>query len=143
MIKKEVVMFILNNENKVLLQKRSVTKKHNPNKWCLCAGHVEEYDNSFLDAAVREIKEELGVDVKKEQLKQLAFRDDGLHITYFYYTKIDKNEDEFVIQTEKLSEVKWFDIDTVIDMIIKKDSNLVFTDKILKLLKELKVLLYN
>ena len=140
---KEVVMYIINDKNQILLQKRSAIKRHHPNKWCLCAGHVENFDNSFIEAAIREIKEELGVDVKKEKLKFLGMREDKLHVTYFYYITINKNKDEFIIQKEELSEVRWFDINTVIKMMIEKDSNIVFSDKILELLKKLKIIITN
>lgn len=134
---KEVVMYIINDKKEILLQKRSAIKRYNPNKWCLCAGHVENFDNSFIDAAIREIKEELGVDVPKEELQILGIKEDKLHVTYFYYITINKNEEEFVIRKEELSEVRWYDINTVIKMMIGKDISIIFTDKILELLKKL------
>ena len=41
----EVAAFIINGKGQVLLQKRSVNKRFNPNKWALCAGQVEAYES--------------------------------------------------------------------------------------------------
>ena len=143
-IKKEIIVFILNDNNQVLLQKRSTNKKYHPNKWSVLSGHIEEFDVSFEDAAVREIKEELGIDILKDYLikigqKEKILNDNSIHITYFYYTKINKNKTEFIIQKEELSEVKWYDINTVIDMVTNKNEELLITDKMFEVLKEINI----
>ena len=58
----EIAVLIVNKNREVLLQKRAATKRFNPNKWGLCAGHVDAYE-SLENAAIREIKEEIGIDV--------------------------------------------------------------------------------
>lgn len=144
MTKKEIIVFILNDNYQILLQKRSANKKYHPNKWTVLSGHVEEFDNSFLDAAIREIKEELSIDILKEDLIKCGEKEKYLdetckHITYFYYIKINKKENEFVIQTKELSEVKWYDIDKVIDMVTNKNEELLITDKMFEVLKEINI----
>lgn len=47
-------------------------------------------------------------------------------MTYFYYIKTNLDASKFKIQTEELSEVKWFDIDNVIEMIKNNDESVVF-----------------
>ena len=138
----EVAVFIINDKKQVLLQKRSANKRFHPNKWALCAGHVDAGE-SLESAALREIKEEVGIDLSTNDLKpfaerKLAIRDSNSHITYFYYTKSNLNESDFIIQKEELSEVKWFDIDNVIDMIKSKDDSIVFGEKTLGLFEKLK-----
>ncbi|MDE5539880.1 MAG: NUDIX hydrolase, partial [Bacilli bacterium] len=63
----EVATFIINDKSQVLLQKRSPNKRFHPNKWALCAGHVDAYE-SLEEAAIREIKEEVGLDVDLKDL---------------------------------------------------------------------------
>ncbi len=138
----EVAVFIINDKKQVLLQKRSDNKRFNPNKWALCAGHVDAKE-SLESAALREIKEELGIDITTNDLKPFAkreftIRDSNSHITYFYYTKSNLNEKDFIIQKEELSEVKWFDIDNVIDMIKSKNDLIVFKEERLSLFEQLK-----
>ncbi len=138
----EVAVFIINDHKQVLLQKRSANKRFNPNKWALCAGHVDTGE-SLENAALRELNEEVGINISINELKPFAereftIRDSNSHITYFYYVKSDLNENEFVIQKEELSEVKWFDLDKVIDMIKSKDETTVFKEERIHLFEQLK-----
>ena len=138
----EVAAFVINDKGQVLLQKRSANKRFNPNKWALCAGHVDAYE-SLENAILREIKEEIGIDINPNELapfgeREFTIRDSNSHITYFYYVKSNLNEEGFIIQKEELSEVKWFDIDQVIEMIKSKDESIVFRKERLKLFEQLK-----
>ncbi len=138
----EVGLFLINDKGQVLLQKRSSNKRFDPNKWALCAGHVEA-NESLEDAMIREAREEIGIDIPKDDLhrfgeKDVLIRKTNSHITYFYYIKTNKLESEFTIQEEELSEVKWFYIDEVIDMINRKDTSIVFGGNRLKLFEQLK-----
>ena len=138
----EIAVFIINDNKQVLLQKRSANKRFNPNKWALCAGHVDA-DESLETAALRELKEEVGIDISLEELhpfaeREFTIRDSNSHITYFYYTKSNNSENDFVIQEEELSEVKWFDIDKVIEMIKANDETIVFKENRLYIFEALK-----
>lgn len=133
LIKSEVIVFLLNNQNQVLLQKRSQLEKHNPNKWSVCAGHVEEFDTSLENAVVREVKEELNIDILESSLIELNL--DEPHTAHFYYTYIDKNENDFTLQKEEVAEVKWYDIYKVISMMENKDDSMISSERILKLLR--------
>ena len=135
----EVGVFIINDDSKILLEKRSANKRFSPNKWGLCAGHVDA-NESLEAAAIREIKEEVGLDVTPKELipygeREITISDSNSHITYFYYVKCNKKEDEFIIQ-EELSEVKWFNIDEIITMI--KDEKTSFKENRIKLFEKIK-----
>lgn len=54
--------YIMNDEGKFLIQQRSMTKKYFPGIWDITCGAALAGENS-LDAAIRETKEELGLDV--------------------------------------------------------------------------------
>lgn len=138
----EVAVFIINNNKQVLLQKRSANKRFNPNKWALCAGHVDA-NESLENAALRELKEEVGLEIPLEELHPIAEReftlgDSNSHITYFFYAKSNKSEADFIIQKEELSEVKWFDLDEVINMIKEEDKTIVFKKNRLYIFEALK-----
>ena len=66
----EVAMFIINDKKQTLLQKRSPNKRFNANKWGLCAGHVDKGE-SLEQAALREMKEEIGLETSIKDLKVL------------------------------------------------------------------------
>ena len=136
----EVGMFIINNKNQVLLQKRSANKRFNPNKWALCAGHVDSGE-SIDSTALREIEEEIGLKLSIDDLHllekiEVKRRETNSHLTRFYY--VICNENNFKIQTEELSEVKWFKINDIIDMINNHDESLTLKSDRLYLLERLK-----
>lgn len=140
----EIAVFIINDRKQTLLQKRSASKRFDPNKWALCAGHVDAYE-SLEDAAIREIKEEIGLIVSKDELnsfgeRKISIKEENSQVNYYYYIKCNLNEEDFIIQKEELSEVKWFDIDEVINMIISHDASIVFSENKLKLFEKLKEL---
>ena len=65
---KSIHIWIVNDKNEVLLQKRSSNKDCYPNMWDIsCAGHLTAGDTS-ISGALREIKEELGLDISLSQL---------------------------------------------------------------------------
>lgn len=138
----EVAIFIINEKKQVLLEKRSANKRFDPNKWALCAGHVDSKE-SLENAALRELKEEVGLNISITDLKpfaekELSKKEKNSHITHFFYVKSNLKENEFVIQKEELSEVKWFFLDDVIDMIKSHDETIVFTEKRIHLFESLK-----
>lgn len=138
----EIAVFIMNAKGETLLQKRSASKRFHPNKWGLCAGHVDAGE-SLENAALREIKEEVGLDITENELKPFAERefyisDINSHVTYFYYIVSNLKEEDFVIQKEELSEVKWFSLDEVIDMIKSNDGSIVFKEDRIHLFEKLR-----
>lgn len=55
-------MLIFNKKGELLLQKRSIWKDRNPGRWdSSAAGHVDSGEN-YLEAAQRELREELGIE---------------------------------------------------------------------------------
>lgn len=136
----EIAVFVVNNKRQILLQQRSATKRFNPNKWGLCAGHVDSGED-IDDAALRELEEEIGLSLSKSDLNILENRktikkDVNSHLTRFYYVVCNKNK--FRIQEEEVSEVKWVNIDDVINMIKNNDESLVIKNDRLYLLEKLK-----
>ena len=64
---KVVHVWLFDGSSSVLLQKRALTKKFEPGKWALLAGHVVTEEESKM-AAVREIFEETGLDLIPESI---------------------------------------------------------------------------
>ena len=141
LLHKEICVFVSNDNNQVLLQKRSANKRMFPNKWTLLTGHVE-LGESFEEAGLREIKEEIGMDVSLNNLHLFARRiftkeDSNPDVTYFFYTKCNLSETDFIIQQEELSEVKWYSIDEVINMIRNHDDSLLLNENRIQLFEYL------
>ena len=111
-----VYAFIIDQKGNVLLQKRSANKKMWPNMWDVTVGgHVDS--NEFgRQALIREVKEELGIDIKDDDIKYLIgstsinkkenIIDKHYNECYLITKEIDISEID--LQKEEVSEVKYF-----------------------------------
>ena len=98
-----VVVFIQNDKNEFLIQKR-VAKKDG--KWATTGGHPVSGETS-KQGIITEIKEELGINVIENNIilfKTLKTEDDFVDI---YYLKEKINIDKIKIQEDELEDVKW------------------------------------
>ena len=100
-----------------LLQKRAPSKRLNPNKWAIPGGHIDTQEESKL-AAVREIHEEMGIELDPELLLYLGtvryeerVADDFIEneMVDVYVTHVDIEIDEVRLNDES-TEVKYFSI---------------------------------
>lgn len=108
------VWFYTKNQ-KILIQKRKETKDIFPNLWDVSvAGHVAVNEKP-IDAAIREIKEEIGVSIQPEKLKYINFFEEKHHhsneiidheIHYIYITQLNSNFSDLVPQKEEVSALK-------------------------------------
>lgn len=128
-----VVVFIQNNKNEFLLQKR-VKKKDG--KWATTGGHPVSGETS-KQGIITEIKEELGINIVEENVKlfkTIKTEDDFVDI---YYLKEDIDINEIKIQKEEVEDVKWATIDEIQEMIqqeIFSESHKAFFEDCLKYL---------
>lgn len=138
----EVTIYIINNKDEVLLQRRSKNRRFCPNKLGVIAGH-QSYREDPLTCAIRETKEEVGLKVNKEDIKPLCAKylveeEYNNHYMYPYYVITNTKEEDFVIQIEELSSVKWYKIDDVIKMIEEDSKEIVFKKDEIRLFNKLK-----
>lgn len=122
---KAVAVFVINSKGQVLLQKRSPNKKLWPNTWDMTAGgHVLTGEFGF-EAIIREIKEELGIDIDKENITFIGssissnVKGDIVnnHFNEYYIVNKDIDETKLELQEEEVSEVKWIDKDEIIERV--------------------------
>lgn len=105
----------------VLLQKRSENKDSNPGCYDISsAGHVEA-GRGYLESAIRELEEELGIQALPEQLKEIGirrcgfegefygrpFKDNEISMLYLYEEAVDI--EKLRLQESEVSEVIWMD----------------------------------
>lgn len=100
---------------KILLQKRSKNKIAFPNLWDVSvAGHINSNEDIY-EAAVREVNEEIGLKILKNQLINIGFHkekfkhnknfiDNELH--YIFICKLNRAINKLIIQEEEVSEIK-------------------------------------
>jgi isopentenyl-diphosphate Delta-isomerase len=114
---KTVHVWIVNPHREILLQKRSARKESFPGQWDIsAAGHVE-MGSTPLAAAVREIKEELGITVLPDELRYLftcvqqcvlnngSFIDNELTDVYLLDKNIARND--IIVDNKEVESVQY------------------------------------
>lgn len=109
----------------ILLQKRSREKDSFPGMYdTSSAGHIPAGDES-LESAIRELKEELGIEAEPGELKYAGifrdqyekefhgsmFRDNEVSRVYVYTEPVEI--ETLTLQESEVEEVRWFDLDEV------------------------------
>ncbi|NQZ84662.1 MAG: NUDIX hydrolase [Nanoarchaeales archaeon] len=105
-----VNLIIVNNKNQILLAKRVETGKFN-NCWSIPGGTVE-HNETFEEALIREIKEELNCDIIWFKYFQSYFFDVNEYICrpIYFYGEISG---EINLARDELSEYAWFDLENL------------------------------
>ena len=85
------------------MQKRSKTKGA---KWATTSGHPKYGENS-IDGMITEIKEEIGLDVKKEELELITKYKKKDKFIDIYYMESEADIDKLTLQKEEVSDVKY------------------------------------
>lgn len=126
--RRTVSCWIMNKKGEILLQKRATNKLRNPNMWSKTGGQVDSGE-SVEDAIFREVKEELGIEIPKDQIQVLeCWKGSNINNKRFAYNFIfivDYKIDDYKLQKEEVAEVKYFTIEEMEQ--IKKNNDLNYT----------------
>ena len=97
------IIFIENNSGEFLIQK---TSKERGGLFSSTGGHIDK-DEKPKDVIVREVKEELGIDIKKNEIEELGFRLLDFPIRFLYYLKKDIDIKNTKIQKSEVESVHY------------------------------------
>ena len=118
-IKVGIGVLILDN-NKILLGHRCINGKdtggiYEPDSWCLPGGK-QEYEETILEGAIREVKEETDLDISDLEIFGAGddFGKDRHYITLYVKALKYKGKAK-VMEKDKEDEWKWFDLDNLPD----------------------------
>ncbi len=136
--KLSVHTWILNSNGELLIQKRNENLKRNPGKWAFTGGAVDTNETS-LDGAKREVNEEIGIEVKDEEIEYLLSFKREKGFVDVWLVKKDVAIEELKLQDEEVSEAKWVSLKTLVELVEKGEmvnSVNLYIDLLVKLLKK-------
>lgn len=120
------VIFIENSEGKFLIQK---TSKEKGEKHATTGGHVLSGENS-KEAIIREVKEELGLDISNEDIIHIGDLLFGIPFGEIYYLKKDLDITKLKPQQEEVEKVEYLSKNEILKLIendkITKSHGLMF-----------------
>jgi isopentenyl-diphosphate delta-isomerase len=130
-----VHVWIVTPDSRVLLQRRAATKENYPSLWDVsCAGHASAGE-SAVEAAVRELAEELGLEVRADEFQRLgelreqcvlnggSYVDNELHELFVLRRDVDLSA--LALQPEEVEEVALVPIAELRARIEARDPSLV------------------
>ena len=104
---RSICILVKNSKNQLIFQKRSAKKDRHPLKWTLSvSGHVT-YLATYLEAAKRELAEELGISLELTFIKKV-FLKNSKEFCHVYSALTDQTPTNF--DKDEISEIKWVDI---------------------------------
>ena len=138
--RRTVSCWIMNERGEILLQKRAGEKRRNPGKWAKTGGQVDSGE-TVEEAIFREVKEELGIEIPKEQIKIVDIykipkeqikvidihksNDENKRFAYNFLFVVNYKINDYTLQKEEVSEVKYYTIEEL--KLAKKNNDTNYT----------------
>ncbi len=110
--RQSVHTWIQNSKGEFLIQKRTPNKKFFPNMWSQTGGGVDEGETT-LQAALRECKEELGIDINTNNIELILSFRRKYDFVDVWLVKQEIELSSLVLQEDEVSDVKWATVDEI------------------------------
>ena len=106
----------VNSKKQILISKRSDAKPKNPGLWEIGAGGCSLTGETSLQAIIREIKEELGLDLNnKKGIFFKGYKDDHIFFDIWLYN-IDVKISDLNFSDNEVVDAKWVEIDEYMNL---------------------------
>lgn len=115
-----VHIWVVSSDGKILIQRRSDTKKLMPGEWAATGGAAISGEDSFT-AAKRELFEELGIKADRRTLKKFLRIKRRNSLLDIWLTVSDLPVKALKLQESEVSEAKWVTLDYLREMIEKSE----------------------
>ena len=114
-----VMVVIRNSKGEFLMQKRVESKGGD---WGVTGGHPKPGETP-IEGIITEVKEELGLDFNEEDFTLYNSGCDGKDCYKMYFTIKDIDLNDISIQEDELTEVRWFTMEELNNMVNTKELN--------------------
>ncbi|MDD2592547.1 MAG: NUDIX domain-containing protein [Erysipelotrichaceae bacterium] len=111
-----VHIYVYDQDHNFIIQQRALTKKELPGVWCITGGAVEINENS-IDAAIREVQEELSINLNKEEIRFLGRCLNNNYIVDIFSAKAAFKLSELIIKEDEVKAVKLMPLDLTLEYI--------------------------
>lgn len=111
--------WIFNDLNQVLIQKRNKPPEEFGGIWACTGGTTISGENTET-TAIREMKEEMGIDIKRNDISIINTRKENSYILDVFISKWNGSIDELVIDPEEVLDAMWISKDVLESMIDEK-----------------------
>ena len=115
-----VVMVVIRNLKGEFLMQKRVERKGGD--WGVTGGHPKSGETP-IEGIISEVKEELGLDFSKENFIEYDSGCDGKDCYKMYFVEKDINLEDITIQEDELTEVRWFSMEKLKEMVKEKELN--------------------
>jgi len=119
-------VFIFNDKNELMLQKRNVNKYHSPGLWTnTCCSHQKDGESN-INAGKRRLEEEMGFCVDLNELDSFIYYvkfDNGLIEHELDHILVGEYNGNFNVNPEEVDEWKWLTLDKIKDDIKRNPNN--------------------
>lgn len=109
-------VFILNDQNEIMLQQRASEKYHSPSLWTnTCCSHQREGETN-VEAGKRRLQEEMGFSTDLRELFSFVYKapfDNGLTEHELDHVLVGRHNDPPEINLQEVGAWKWMSIDDV------------------------------
>lgn len=126
-----VGIVVQREDGRILMKKRKGS--HGEGEWALFGGRVE-FGETFEQAALRELKEEAGIDgIGAEVISlsnQLRYACDGVHCVIIgVRTKIPVGAEPHIMEPEKCEAIEWIDLDNLPENVFEGSQQIILAIK--------------
>lgn len=103
-------IWIVNRDGKMLVQQRSLKDDNKPGAWGITGGAVDTGESS-LDASKRELEEELGINIDKNDLIYIGSERRKRKFFEYYFLCTDIDIEDMRLQDDEVKKVEWITLD--------------------------------
>jgi isopentenyl-diphosphate delta-isomerase len=119
-------VFIFNNKNELMIQKRNINKYHSPGLWTnTCCSHQKDGESN-ISAGKRRLLEEMGFCVELNEIGSFIYNvgvDNGLIEHELDYILVGKYNGNVKINFDEVDNWKWMSLDNIKDDIRTRSKN--------------------
>ena len=110
-------VWIVNDKGQYLIQRRQPWKHGWPNMWDCAAGGSALRGENTKEAAIREIREEIGIDLDEKNMEKLFSLKFLKGFDDIWFVKQNVDIDKTILQYEEVAEVKWAEKEEIKKMV--------------------------